>query len=115
VQLFGVGAIPWSPLCRGFLTRPWQAEETLRVKTDPQYKGRGHDRPDKSRQIINERVEEIAKKRGVSMAQVGLAWSLGHPDITAPIVGTTKLDNLTELIGGFSRLASYSPLRRGVY
>ncbi|KAK1924492.1 NADP-dependent oxidoreductase domain-containing protein [Papiliotrema laurentii] len=99
LKLFGVGAIPWSPLCRGFLTRPWQAEETLRVKTDPQYKGRGHDRPDKSRQTINERVEEIAKKRGVSMAQVGLAWSLGHPDITAPIVGTTKLDNLTELIG----------------
>jgi aryl-alcohol dehydrogenase-like predicted oxidoreductase len=66
------------------------------------------DRPDKSRQIINERVEEIAKKRGVSMAQVGLAWSLGHPDITAPIVGTTKLDNLTELIAYASLMYSLS-------
>ena len=98
-----MGAIPWSPLCRGFLARPWQAEETLRVKTDANYKARGIHLPDKSRQTINERVEEIAKKRGLTMAQVALAWSLGNDNITAPIVGTTKLDNLKELIGAFGR------------
>lgn len=101
-QLFGAGAIPWSPLCRGFLARPWKAEETLRVKTDANYKARGIHLPDKSRQTINERVEEIANKRGLTMAQVALAWSLGNEDITAPIVGTTKLDNLKELIGALT-------------
>ncbi|WWD10508.1 hypothetical protein V865_008644 [Kwoniella europaea PYCC6329] len=99
LKLLNVGCIPWSPLCRGFLSRPWNAEETVRVKTDANYKGRGHDKPDDSRKAINERVEEIAKKKGISMAQVALAWSLSNDFITAPIVGSTSLDNLKELIG----------------
>ena len=45
------------------------------------------------------RVEEIAKKKGVTMAQIALAWSLAFPGVTAPIVGTTSLTNLKELIG----------------
>jgi aryl-alcohol dehydrogenase-like predicted oxidoreductase len=48
-------------------------------------------------------VEELAKKKGVTMAQIGLAWSLGSEHVTAPIVGTTKLENLKELIGAFAR------------
>lgn len=63
------------------------------------YKARGIDKPDKSRQEINERVEEIAKKKGVTMAQVALAWSFGSEGVVAPIVGTSKIDNLKELIG----------------
>ncbi|WWC85181.1 uncharacterized protein L201_000039 [Kwoniella dendrophila CBS 6074] len=82
-----------------FLSRPWNAEETVRVKTDTNYKGRGTDKPDESRKAINERVEEIAKKKGVSMAQVALAWVLANDAVTAPIIGTTKLDSLKELIG----------------
>ncbi|OCF72211.1 aryl-alcohol dehydrogenase [Kwoniella mangroviensis CBS 8886] len=99
LKLLNVGCIPWSPLCRGFLSRPWNAEETVRVKTDANYKGRGHDKPDDSRKAINERVEEVAKKKRISMAQVALAWSLSNDFITAPIVGSTSLDNLKELIG----------------
>jgi aryl-alcohol dehydrogenase-like predicted oxidoreductase len=45
-------------------------------------------------------VETIAKKRNISMAQVALAWSLSKPFITAPIVGTTSLDKLDDLIKG---------------
>jgi aryl-alcohol dehydrogenase-like predicted oxidoreductase len=45
-------------------------------------------------------VETIAKKRDISMAQVALAWSLSKPFITAPIVGTTSLDKLDDLIKG---------------
>jgi aryl-alcohol dehydrogenase-like predicted oxidoreductase len=44
-------------------------------------------------------VEELAKKKGISMAQLALAWSLANDFITAPIVGTTNLDSLKELIG----------------
>ncbi|TCD62549.1 hypothetical protein EIP91_006754 [Steccherinum ochraceum] len=94
LKLFGVGSIPWSPLGRGLLTRPVDAE-SLRGKTDMlqrNYKG-------SSNAAIINRVEEIAKKRGISMAQVAIAWSLGFPGVTAPIVGTTNLDNLKEIIG----------------
>ena len=48
---------------------------------------------------IIRRVEELAKKKNATMAQIALAWSLSKDGVTAPIVGTTKLDNLKELIG----------------
>ncbi|TFL05266.1 aryl-alcohol dehydrogenase [Pterulicium gracile] len=93
---FGVGCIPWSPLGRGVLTRPLdQQQQTKRGETDiaaPRI------REPKSNQEIVRRVEEIAKKKGLSMAQVAVAWSLGKDGITAPIVGTTKTSNLKELI-----------------
>jgi len=93
LKLFGVGSIPWSPLGRGLLTRPL-SEQSLRGQTDvlqKNYKG-------SSNAEIIKRVEEIAKKKGVSMAQIAIAWSLAFPGVTAPIVGTTSLDNLKEII-----------------
>ena len=50
---------------------------------------------------VNFRVEEIAKKRGVSMAQIALAWTLSKDFVSAPIVGTTSLKNLEDLIGKY--------------
>ncbi|KAJ3887637.1 Aldo/keto reductase [Lentinula edodes] len=90
---FGVGSIPWSPLARGMLTRPL-SEQTARSGTDPMLKGYEHD---SSRQIL-ERVEEIAKKKGVTMAQVALAWLWTRETVAAPIVGTTSVKNLFDLI-----------------
>ncbi|GJJ08934.1 hypothetical protein Clacol_003154 [Clathrus columnatus] len=100
---FGVGCIPWSPLARGLLTRPL-SEQTKRSQTDAyvtpekyirikinKYEGAASD-------VIINRVEEIAKKKGLTMAQVALAWCNSKPVITAPIVGTTSLKNLQELI-----------------
>ncbi|EMD34213.1 hypothetical protein CERSUDRAFT_140571 [Gelatoporia subvermispora B] len=95
LKMFGVGAIPWSPLGRGLLTRPF-GEQSKRGSTDwalQNWKFNGLE------QIIN-RVEEIAKKRGISMAQVAIAWSLAKPGVTAPIVGTTSLANLQDIIKG---------------
>ncbi|KAH9840762.1 aryl-alcohol dehydrogenase [Rhodofomes roseus] len=95
LKLFGVGAIPWSPLGRGNLTRPLSAQ-TKRSETDAwagplkQWAG--------TADIVN-RVEEISKKKGVSMAQVAIAWSLSKDGVTAPIVGTTSLKNLEDIIG----------------
>ncbi|PBK63990.1 aryl-alcohol dehydrogenase [Armillaria solidipes] len=92
---FGVGSIPWSPLARGMLTRPIQ-QQTKRTETDPWatiYKA-----SDATEIIIN-RVEEIAKKRGISMAQVAVSYSMGKEGISAPIVGTTSVANLKDLIG----------------
>ncbi|KAK4684651.1 hypothetical protein P7C73_g5520, partial [Tremellales sp. Uapishka_1] len=99
-QMLGVGMIPWSPLCRGFLTRPLDQQNTTRVETDKVYKKRGHDKPDEARQEINRRIEKVSKDKGCTMAQAALAWSLGNEFISAPIVGTTSLDNMKELIEG---------------
>ncbi|EJT45066.1 hypothetical protein A1Q1_06558 [Trichosporon asahii var. asahii CBS 2479] len=99
LRIFGTGMIPWSPLCRGYLTRPWkQAEDTARGKTDVNYRARNLHKPDESRQKINERIEEVAKKKGISMAQCALAWSLANDFVTAPIVGSTRKESLDELI-----------------
>jgi aryl-alcohol dehydrogenase-like predicted oxidoreductase len=54
---------------------------------------------DDARIAINQRIEEVAKKRGASMAQVALAWCLAQPAVTAPIVGTTRIEALDELVG----------------
>ncbi|KAF5363295.1 hypothetical protein D9756_001153 [Leucocoprinus leucothites] len=93
---FGVGAIPWSPLARGVVCKPLSVT-TKRTETDEWTKGYPLESP-ATQEIIN-RVEEIAKSKGVSMAQVSLAWVMSKPGVTAPIVGTTSLDNLKDLVG----------------
>jgi 1-deoxyxylulose-5-phosphate synthase len=89
----GVAVIPWSPLARGKVTRDWD-ESTARGETDEfgRLLYRDTDR------VIVERVAEVAKERGVSRAQIGLAWVLGKPVVTAPIVGTTKPHHLDDAL-----------------
>ncbi|KAH7888839.1 aryl-alcohol dehydrogenase [Phlebopus sp. FC_14] len=94
MKLFGVGCIPWSPLARGLLTRPL-GEQTIRGKTDRIINSYIQHESDKD--IIN-RLEEVSKKKGATMAQVALAWSMAQDMVTAPIVGTTSLDNLMDLL-----------------
>ncbi|KAJ8488405.1 hypothetical protein ONZ51_g3571 [Trametes cubensis] len=91
---FGVGSIPWSPLGRGLLTHPLNTE-TVRSKTDAFLKA--FDIP--SIPAIVGRVEELAKKKGASMAQIATAWILAKPGVTAPIIGTTSLKNLEDILG----------------
>ncbi|KAL4245418.1 NADP-dependent oxidoreductase domain superfamily protein [Abortiporus biennis] len=94
LKMFGVGCIPWSPLGRGLLTCPI-LEQTLRGQID-YFLDKAYKSP--SSIVIINRVEEIAKKRGISMAQVSLAWSMSKDVITAPVVGTTNLNNLKDII-----------------
>jgi aryl-alcohol dehydrogenase-like predicted oxidoreductase len=95
----GIGVIPWSPLARGILTRPRRETEeraTTRADTDTF----GHDMY--TGQVdweILDVVQRIAAARGVSAAQVALAWLLSRPAVAAPIVGATKLPQLEEAIG----------------
>ncbi|CDO77778.1 hypothetical protein BN946_scf185041.g10 [Trametes cinnabarina] len=95
LKLFGVGAIPWSPLGRGLLTRPLD-QETVRRKTDG-FLGAFNI---SSLPAVVGRVEELSKKKGVSMAQISIAWILSKPGVTAPIIGTTSLKNLEDILGG---------------
>ncbi|KAI0033123.1 NADP-dependent oxidoreductase domain-containing protein [Vararia minispora EC-137] len=91
---FGVGSIPWSPLARGNLTRPLGGASD-RADKDP-FAGVYLGKPG-TEDIVN-RVEEIAKKHNVSMAQVSLAWIMAKDPVSGPIVGTTSLEKLKDLI-----------------
>ena len=96
----GIGLIPWSPLARGFLAgnraktdRGQDHGETVRAKTD----SFAHDMYyNDSDFTVVERVTEIAKKHGVSNAQVALAWVLSKPEVTAPIIGASKMHHLED-------------------
>src|SRR6185436_16530564 len=89
----GVGLVPYSPNGKGRLARP-AGEQSTRSSTDKvvQAFDSPHDEP-----VINA-VENLARTRGVSMAQIALAWVLRNPLVTAPIVGATKHHHLTEAV-----------------
>ena len=94
----GIGVIPWSPLARGFLAGNRRSKEdgdTQRAKTDIFAHAMYYAPEDFT---VAERVSEVAKERGVSAAQVALAWMLQKPGVTAPIVGTTKMPQLEEAV-----------------
>jgi aryl-alcohol dehydrogenase-like predicted oxidoreductase len=89
----GVGSIPYSPLAKGRVCRPW-GERTARMDVDPI--GRRYD-IDEDAPIVDA-VHRIAEQRGVPMAQVALAWVLRHPVVSAPIVGATKEHHLSDAV-----------------
>jgi len=102
----GVGSIPWSPLAKGRLARPW-GERTQRSDTDPigrRFFGDA-DRP------IAEAVHRAAEARGIPMAQVALAWVLKNPVVAAPIVGATKPHHLPDAVAALDVQLSDDEIR----
>ena len=89
----GVGVIPWSPLARGRLTRPWDTV-SARSETDQFGQSLYHD----GDKVIVEQVEAVAQRHGVPAAQIALAWVLAKPAVTSPIVGVTKPHHLSDAI-----------------
>jgi aryl-alcohol dehydrogenase (NADP+) len=107
----GVGLIPWSPLARGFLAGNRSKQdfgETVRAKTDEYAQKMYYDDSDFA---VVDRVTEIARKRGVSNAQVALAWVLQQPGITAPIVGASKMKHLDDAIAALDLKLDESELK----
>jgi aryl-alcohol dehydrogenase-like predicted oxidoreductase len=93
----GIGVIPWSPLARGRLTRKWD-DVTERSRTD-EFGKRLYSDDDRA---IVDAVANVAEKRGASRAQVALAWLLSKPVVSAPIVGVTSPEQLTDLLGSLT-------------
>jgi aryl-alcohol dehydrogenase (NADP+) len=94
----GIGLIPWSPLARGFLTGRYKrgkTPSTSRYKTDKYFAERFF-RPEDF--DVVERAEEIAKDKGVTTAQIALAWLL-HKGVNAPIIGATRTEHIDEAVG----------------
>lgn len=96
----GVGLLPWSPLARGYLTRPKEAKEaTSRGEVDD-YARKLYSYPEVDH--VLDAVGTVAKARNVSRAQVAVAWLLSRPGVTAPIIGATKMAHLEEALSAMS-------------
>jgi len=90
----GVGLIPWSPLARGVLARPWTSRETKREQTDIFLKMQIRaQETDVDRSIVG-RVEEVARRKGISMAAVATAWSLSKG--CCPVLGLNSKQRIDE-------------------
>src|SRR5215475_3851613 len=96
----GIAVIPWSPMARGRLTRDWN-ESSNRIETDEYGKTLYNDFPDSDRAVI-EAVGKVAAARGVPRAQVALAWMIQKKGVTAPIVGASRAEQLTDAVGALS-------------
>jgi aryl-alcohol dehydrogenase (NADP+) len=94
----GIGIVPWSPLARGFLAGNRNVRdfgETVRAKTDVIAQKLYYNESDFT---VVDRLTEIAKRRGVSNAQIAIAWMLAQPGITAPIIGASRMHHLDDAI-----------------
>lgn len=93
----GVGLLPWSPIARGYLARPPQEKSaTPRGEVDD-YSRKLYSYPEADE--IIDAVGSVAEARGVTRAQVALAWLLAKAEVTAPIIGATKLTHLEDALG----------------
>ncbi len=93
----GVAVVPWSPIARGFLAgnRPRDGKRTNRAKTDKSADDLLGAEQDYK---ILAHLEQVAKQTGYSPAQIAYAWVLSKPYVTAPIIGSTKIEQLNEAI-----------------
>jgi len=98
----GIGMVPWSPLARGRLARPWEEQKaTERAETD-QFGKTLYAQSEEADHRVIDRVGEIAAARDVPRAQVALAWLLQAPGVTSPIVGATKPHHLEDAVQALS-------------
>jgi aryl-alcohol dehydrogenase-like predicted oxidoreductase len=96
----GIAVMPWSPLARGRLTRPWDTE-TARTRTD-EYGNKLYESTVEADRRVVAQVADIAAARGVTSAQVALAWVAQKPFVTAPIVGASKPQHLSDALAALT-------------
>ncbi len=98
-QSEGVGVIPWSPLARGRLARPWKTEGTARsTGTRDAFGSTLYVPTEDADHKTVDALQALAAQRGVPMAQIALAWHLSKPYVTAPIIGATKPEHLSDAV-----------------
>lgn len=96
----GIGVIPWSPLARGRLTRDWDTT-SARLETDDFGRSLYQKTGEADRRVVDA-VAAVAARRGLPRAQVALAWVLQKSEITAPIVGATRLAQLDDAVAALA-------------
>ena len=96
----GIGVLPWSPLARGRLTRPWE-QTSERARTDA-YGQSLYAKTEDSDHRVAQAAAAIAEARGVPRAQVALAWLAAKSTVTAPIIGASKPQHLADAVAALS-------------
>jgi aryl-alcohol dehydrogenase-like predicted oxidoreductase len=102
----GVGAMPYSPLAKGRLTRPW-GQQTARSQSDQVARSFDLDVDEP----VVDAVQQVAEQRGVPMAQVALAWVLSKPVVAAPVVGATRAGHLADAVAALDLELSEEEVR----
>lgn len=97
----GIGVVPWSPLARGRLARPWDDQSTTRAGSDA-YGESLYAKTQEADRAVVERVIQIAGHRHVPPSQVALAWVLQQPAVTSPIIGASKPHHLEDAVAALS-------------
>ena len=105
-----VGVLPWSPLARGKLARPWDVGSD-RINTDPLGQTLYQQAEAEDRKIADQ-VGAVAAARGVTRAQVALAWLLHRPVVSSPIVGATKPQHLDDAVAAVDLALSEQEMRQ---
>jgi len=105
----GIAVIPWSPLARGRLTRPWD-QSTARLETD-EFGRTLYARTGDADRKVAEAVGEVAQARGVPRAQIALAWVLQKAEVTSPIIGATRLEQLDDAVAALSMTLTADEIR----
>jgi 1-deoxyxylulose-5-phosphate synthase len=98
----GIGVLPWSPLARGRLSRPWAAPSSSDRVSQDRTAAMLYGATEDADQKVVRAVGSVAERLGISRSQVALAWLLSQPGITAPIVGSAKPSYLAEAVAALS-------------
>ncbi|KAJ5274022.1 hypothetical protein N7478_009147 [Penicillium angulare] len=96
-----IGLTPWSPIARGVLARAWDSRSSIRESTDGSLKSIIRDRESAGDKAIIDIVEEVAKGKGITMAQVAIVWCLAHPNEN-PILSLNSQDRIDEAVAAIS-------------
>ena len=91
-----IAVIPWSPLARGRLTRPWSEKDATKRAAGDEFGKTLYAQTEDADRLVVDRVNDVAAARGIPAAQVALAWMLSKPFVTAPIIGATKPHHLRD-------------------
>jgi len=98
----GVGVIPWSPLARGKLARPWSDEPTTTRDRTDKFSQMLYSHTRDADKAVVDTVEAVSEKLGAPMSQVALAWLAQKPGVTAPIIGVTKPKHLDDALAALA-------------
>jgi 1-deoxyxylulose-5-phosphate synthase len=108
----GIGVIPWSPLARGRLARPWDARGSTERAGSDEFGKTLYAKTEEADRIVVDHVGEVAEARALPRAQIALAWLLNKSGVTAPIIGATKPHHLEDAVAALSIALSPEEMAR---
>ena len=107
-----IGVIPWSPLARGRLTRPWSEKDNTQRASADDFGNKMYAPTEAADHLVVDRVNEVATARNVPPAHVALAWMLTKEYITAPIIGATKPHHLDDAVAALDVVWSHDEVEQ---